>query len=96
MTNKLYVGNLSWGTTDSSLESAFAQAGAVTSAKVIVDRETNRSKGFGFVEMATAEEAQKAIEMLNGKDLDGRTIKVSEAKPAEAKPRRNFSSAPRW
>jgi RNA recognition motif-containing protein len=91
---KLYVGNLSWNTTDSSLEGAFAQAGAVVSAKIIVDRETNKSKGFGFVEMNSSEEAQKAIEMFNGKELDGRTIKVSEAKPQEAKPKRNFGS--RW
>lgn len=94
MAKKLYVGSLSWNTTDGSLESAFAQAGAVVSAKVIVDRETNRSKGFGFVEMSSDEEAQKAIEMFNGKELDGRTIKVSEAKPMEAKPKRSFNS--RW
>ncbi len=96
MSNKLYVGSLSWNTTDSTLAAAFAQAGTVTSAKVIMDRETNRSKGFGFVEMASAEEAQKGIELLNGKDLDGRVIKVNIAKPMEAKPKRSFNSNSRW
>jgi len=91
---KLYVGNLSWNTTDSTLSDAFAQAGGVVSAKVIFDKATNKSKGFGFVEMTSGEEASKAIELFNGKDLDGRTIKVSEAKPQEDKPKRSFGS--RW
>jgi cold-inducible RNA-binding protein len=80
---KLFVGGLSWGTTDKSLEEAFSQAGKVDSAVVIVDRATQRSKGFGFVEMSTEEEAQTAIEMFNGKELDGRQIVVNEARPME-------------
>ena len=86
MAKKLYVGGLSYNTTDNSLREAFSQAGAVESATVIMDRMSGRSKGFGFVEMSSEEEAQKAIEMLNGKDLDGRTITVNEARPQE--PRR--------
>lgn len=80
---KLFVGGLSWGTTDKSLEETFSQAGKVDSAVVIVDRATQRSKGFGFVEMSTEEEAKTAIEMFNGKELDGRSIVVNEARPME-------------
>jgi cold-inducible RNA-binding protein len=83
VTNKLFVGSLAWGTTDQTLGDFFAAAGTVTSSKVITDRNTGRSKGFGFVEMSTPEEAQKAIEMLNGKDLDGRSIVVNEARPQQ-------------
>ena len=83
MGKKLYVGGLSWGTDDWALESAFSKCGTVESARVIVDRETNRSKGFGFVEMSTEEEAQKAIKEFDGADLDGRTIKCNEARPQE-------------
>lgn len=83
MGTKLYVGNLAWGTTDESLNAAFAQAGAVVSAVVMKDRESGRSRGFGFVEMETADAAQAAIEMWNGKDLDGRQIKVNEARPRD-------------
>lgn len=83
MNNKLFVGSLSWNTTDQMLQDFFAQVGTVTSAKVITDRETNRSRGFGFVEFATPEEAQKAVAELNDKELDGRKIHVSEAKPQE-------------
>jgi len=83
VTNKLFVGSLAWGTTDQTLGDLFAQAGSVTSSKVITDRNTGRSKGFGFVEMSTPEEAQKAVEMLNGKDLDGRSIVVNEARPQQ-------------
>lgn len=83
MATRLFVGSLSWNTNDDQLKDFFASAGTVTSANVIVDRETNRSKGFGFVEMGSEEEAQKAISSLNGKELDGRTIVVSEAKPRE-------------
>jgi cold-inducible RNA-binding protein len=83
MTNKLFVGSLAWATTDQTLGDFFAQAGTVSSAKVITDRNTGRSKGFGFVEMATPEEASKAIETLNGKDLDGRNIVVNEARPQQ-------------
>jgi RNA recognition motif-containing protein len=84
---KLYIGGLAYATTDDSLKTGFSAAGTVVSAKVIIDRATNRSKGFGFVEMSTPEEATKAIELFNGKEFDGRTIKVSEARPQENKPR---------
>lgn len=83
MNNKLFVGSLSWGTTEDALRNLFAQVGTVTSATIITDRYSGKSKGFGFVEMASGEEAQKAIAELNGKDLDGRQITVSEAKPRE-------------
>ena len=83
MAKKLYVGGLSYNTTEATLKAAFEQAGTVESAVIIIDKMTNRSKGFGFVEMSTDEEAQKAIEMFDGKELDGRTIKVNEAKPME-------------
>lgn len=83
MQNKLYVGNLPFSANESSLREFFAAAGTVTSATVIVDRETNRSKGFGFVEMSTEEEANNAVNTFNGKDLDGRALKVSLAKPRE-------------
>lgn len=83
MPNKLFVGSLSYNVTDQSLADAFAQAGSVVSAKVIIDRMTGRSKGFGFVEMSSQEEANKAIEMWNGKPLDGRPVIVNEARPME-------------
>lgn len=81
MSKKLYVGNLPYSTDDAALESQFSAYGAVDSARVITDRETGRSKGFGFVEMASDEEAEKAIEALNGQDMGGRNLTVSEAKP---------------
>ncbi|HLD36305.1 MAG TPA: RNA-binding protein [Planctomycetota bacterium] len=81
MGKKLYVGGLSYDTAEETLKQTFAQAGTVESAKVIMDRDSGRSKGFGFVEMSTNEEAAKAIEMFNGKDLDGRSLTVNEAKP---------------
>jgi len=81
MAKKLYVGNLSYSTTSESLRAAFSQAGNVVSATVITDRMTGRSKGFGFVEFATDEEAANAISMLNGKEVDGRALNVSEARP---------------
>lgn len=87
MATKLFVGSLAWGTTDDSLRDLFATVGTVTSATVIVDRESNRSKGFGFVEMSNDDEAKAAIDQLNGKDLDGRAIAVSEARPREERPR---------
>lgn len=90
MATKLFVGSLSYNTTDATLEEFFAAVGNVVSAKVIVDRDTNRSKGFGFVEMASEEEAQKAVAELNGKELDGRTIAVNEARPQENRERRSF------
>lgn len=87
MASKLFIGSLAWATNDDSLKDFFASAGTVVSASVIMDRETNRSKGFGFVEMSSDEEAKKAVEELNGKDLDGRAIVVSEARPREERPR---------
>ena len=81
MANKLYVGSLSYDTSEDTLRDTFAQAGTVQSATIIIDRMSNRSKGFGFVEMGSDEEAKKAIEMLDGKELDGRSIVVNEARP---------------
>lgn len=86
----IYVGNLSYRMTDSDLEKVFAEFGEVKSAKIIVDRETGRSKGFGFVEMETANAGSEAIEALNGKDCEGRTLRVNEAKPREERPRRQY------
>jgi RNA recognition motif-containing protein len=86
MGNKLYVGNLAYSVRDDSLEQAFAQFGAVTSAKVMMDRETGRSKGFGFVEMGSDAEAQAAINGMNGQPLEGRAIVVNEARPREERP----------
>lgn len=88
MAKKLYVGGLSYDTTEEALKNAFLQAGTVESAVIIMDKMTGRSRGFGFVEMATDEEAQKAIEMFNGKELDGRTITVNEARPMGERPPR--------
>jgi RNA recognition motif-containing protein len=87
MATKLFIGSLAWGTTDDSLKDFFSQAGTVVSANVIVDRETNRSKGFGFVEMSSDDEAKAAVDQLNGKELDGRAIVVNEARPREERPR---------
>lgn len=87
MAKKLYIGGLSYSTTDDSLKAAFAKAGAVTSANVIVDKMTGRSRGFGFVEMADDNEAMSAIDTFNGKELDGRKIVVNEARPMEERPR---------
>jgi RNA recognition motif-containing protein len=80
---KLYVGNLSYGTTDSDLQRMFEEFGTVQSAQVIMDRDSGRSKGFAFVEMGNDQEAQAAINALNGKDVDGRALTVNEAKPRE-------------
>lgn len=81
MGKKLYVGNLPFSANDGSLKEFFAQAGAVDSASVITDRASGRSKGFGFVEMSSDDEAKKAIETLNGKEMEGRALRVNEAKP---------------
>jgi RNA recognition motif-containing protein len=89
MGNKLYVGNLPYSYTDNDMERAFAPFGSVTSAKVIMDRDSGRSKGFGFVEMSTAAEANAAIQALNGQDIGGRGMVVNEAKPMEARPPRS-------
>ena len=86
MGNKLYVGNLAYSVRDESLQQSFSQFGAVTSAKVMMDRDTGRSKGFGFVEMGTDAEAQAAINGMNGQPLEGRAIVVNEARPREERP----------
>ena len=83
MATKLYFGGLSYDTTDDSLKAACASFGNVTSAKVIMDRETGRSRGFGFVEMSTDEEAQAVVKGLDGQPVDGRNVRVSEARPQE-------------
>lgn len=88
MGNKLYVGNLPYSVRDSDLEQAFGQFGAVTSAKVMMERDTGRSKGFGFVEMGSDAEAQAAINGMNGQALGGRSIVVNEARPMEPRPPR--------
>lgn len=85
MSKNIFVGSLAWATTSEGLEQAFAQYGVVTSAKVISDRDTGRSKGFGFVELETG--GDEAIEAMNGSDLDGRSIVVNEARPREDRPR---------
>jgi RNA recognition motif-containing protein len=87
MGSKLYVGNLNYNTTSSELEQLFAQHGTVQSAEVISDRDTGRSKGFGFVQMGSDEEAQAAITAMNGQEIGGRTLTVNEAKPREDRPR---------
>ncbi|MBW8065470.1 MAG: RNA-binding protein [Nitrospira sp.] len=86
MSTKLYVGSLPYSTTEQELSELFAQHGSVQSAKVITDRYTGQSRGFGFVEMATSEEAQKAITALNGMAMGGRTLVVNEARPQEKRP----------
>lgn len=88
MAKKLYVGSLSYNTTEDTLKDLFSAAGTVESATIIIDKMSNRSKGFGFVEMASDEDAAKAIEMFNGKEVDGRNIVVNEARPMEERPPR--------
>ena len=83
MSNKLFVGNLSFNTTENDLNDAFAAFGTVTEANLMMDRSTNRPRGFGFVTMSSAEEAQKAIDGLNGKEMDGRALTVNVARPRE-------------
>ncbi|MFO0803376.1 MAG: RNA-binding protein [Gemmataceae bacterium] len=87
MSNKLYVGNLSFGVTQGQLQDMFSPYGTVQSAQLISDRDTGRSKGFGFVEMSTDKEAESAINGMNGQMVDGRALTVNEAKPKEARPR---------
>ena len=91
MEAKLYVGNLPYTTTEDDLRSLFAQAGTVKSVSLITDRESGRSKGFGFVEMESQEEAEKAISMLHGSDLNGRALTVNIARPREERPRRSYN-----
>lgn len=90
MEKKLFVGSLSYSTTEDSLRSFFEQAGQVESVAIITDKLSGRSKGFAFVEMASEDEAQKAVEMCNGKELDGRTIVVDEARPMQPRAPRSF------
>jgi RNA recognition motif-containing protein len=90
MGTRLYVGNLAYSVDDQSLQQHFAEAGQVTSAKVMMDRDSGRSKGFGFVEMGSEADAQSAIRRLNGQALDGRAIVVNEAKPREDRPSGGF------
>ena len=97
MNSKLYVGNLSFNTTEADLRTAFEQFGSVTDVHVATDRETGRARGFGFVTFSTAEESKVATEKMNGVDLDGRTLTVNEARPKEEMggARRTFSSPDR-
>lgn len=87
MASKLYVGNLSYKTNDGELQQLFSQAGSVASARVIIDKMTGRSRGFGFVEMSNDADASKAIEMFNGQEIEGRKLVVNEARPMEERPR---------
>ena len=89
MGKRLYIGGVAYSTTEDSLKEAFAPAGTVESATIIMDRDSGRSKGFGFVEMATDEEAKAAIELWNGKEFEGRTLTVNEARPQADRPRRD-------
>ncbi len=90
MNQKLFVGNLSYSSTEDGLRDLFSQAGTVSSAQILTDKFSGRSKGFGFVEMSTPEEAQKAIEMFNGQEYDGRKLTVNEAQPMQPRaPRRD-------
>lgn len=89
MGTRLYVGNLSFETSEADLQNLFAASGSVTSCNLIVDKFTNKSRGFAFVEMSSQEEAQKAITALDGKEFQGRNLKVNEAKPREDRPPRN-------
>lgn len=91
MAKKLYVGGLPYSTTEDGLKEMFAACGTVESAIIIMDKMSGRSKGFGFVEMSTEEEAAKAIETMNGKDIEGRTLAVAEARPMEDRPKRDFN-----
>lgn len=91
MAKKLYVGNLSYGMTDASLKELFAQSGTVESATIITDRMSGRSKGFGFVEMGSDEEAKSAIDTFNGKEVEGRKLTVNEARPREERPQGSYN-----
>lgn len=89
MAQKLYVGGLAYSTTEDSLGNLFAQAGTVASVSIIIDKMSGRSRGFGFVEMGSDEEATKAVEMFNGQEFEGRTLTVNEARPQGDRPRRS-------
>jgi len=90
MATKLYVGNLSFNTTEGDLQELFKQAGNVVSCSIVMDKFSNKSRGFAFVEMSSQDEANKAIADFNGKDLDGRALTVNEARPREDRPRGDF------
>ena len=92
-TQNLFIGSLAYATTDDTLNAFFAQIGTVTSARVITDRDSGRSKGFGFVEFENDSDNQKAVDQLDGKELDGRAISVGLARPKEDRPRRDFGGA---
>ncbi len=92
MSQNLFIGSLAYATTDDSLKAFFEQIGEVASAKVITDRESGRSKGFGFVEFVNEDDNQKAVDQLDGKELDGRAINVGLARPKEDRPRRDFGN----
>lgn len=96
MATKLFVGSLPFSVNDDQLADFFASAGTVVSAKVIIDRETNRSRGFGFVEMSSDEEAKAAVDQLNGKDMEGRNIVVNEARPQAPRSERSFGNDRRY
>ena len=96
MAKKLYVGNLSYGMTDNDLQNLFEPHGTVQSAQVIMDRDAGRSKGFGFVEMDSDQQAQAAIEALNGREANGRTLTVNEARPREDRAKNGFSGSKRY
>jgi len=91
MAKKLYVGGISYNTSEEALKEYFSQAGVVASAIIIKDKMTGRSKGFGFVEFENDADAEKAIEMFHGKEFDGRTLTVNEARPMEERPKRSFN-----
>ncbi len=95
MSQNLFIGSLAYATTDESLKAFFETIGEVTSARVVTDRDTGRSKGFGFVEFADEANNQKAVDELNGKELDGRPINVGLARPKEDRPRRDFDGGNR-
>jgi cold-inducible RNA-binding protein len=96
MATKLYIGGLPYSTTQDELQEAFAKSGAVVSTSIIMDKMTGRSRGFGFVEMGSDDDAQKAIEMWNGQDFGGRKLTVNEAKPLEARPPRREGGGSRF
>ena len=96
MAKKLYVGGLPYATTEDQLKDLFAQAGTVESGIIIMDKMTGRSKGFGFVEMSSDEEASQAIEMFDKKEYEGRTLTVNEARPMEPRPKRDFNGGNRY
>lgn len=96
MDSKLYVGNLSYDTTEDGLREKFAEFGSVVAVEMIKDRDTGRAKGFAFVTMTTQEEAENAIKMLNGKMLDNRELKVNIARPREERPRKSSYNSRRW